>query len=360
LAHSSSAFVLGYRPELDGLRGISILLVIIHHANFIVTRWPYRMLPGGFIGVDIFFVLSGFLITSLITAEHEKTGRLSLKNFYMRRALRLFPAVGSVLIATLIAVMVFGADALDLNLIRVASIFAYFTNWLRAYETPSRWFLAHFWSLAIEEQFYLVWPALLVLLLRVQRRRALIIVGALLLLSAFEVPLLFSVGYSTPRLYAGSDTRGQALLIGCLLALMLRWGVLPRFLTNNKNVIALARSGTILLITAAVAVSDISALLYYGGLTVIAASAAMVLLQAVLIPQSRAGQVLRNPVLLWFGRRSYGLYIWHWPVYWIAAMLSQSWLTIPCAVFASLLVARLSYRYIEQPFLRQKRRLSSA
>ena len=141
-----SGFQLGYARSLDGLRGISILLVLVVHLHLIEPATS-SFLPGGFLGVDIFFVLSGFLITSLLVSEHQASGSIRLSHFYLRRVLRLWPALVVVLLCSCLLGMVVGFSALRLTPLRIASTLFYFTDWLRAYESSQVWWLHHFWSL---------------------------------------------------------------------------------------------------------------------------------------------------------------------------------------------------------------------
>ena len=214
-SEATIAIKLGYRPELDGLRGLSILLIYIHHLY-------YPILPGGFLGVDIFFVLSGFLITCLLIEEWDRECSISLKNFYIRRVLRLIPAL-------LFLIIIVGGFAL-ISLDKRRSIptyqgiwltLSYASNWLYAL----RYFSANnplgvTWSLAIEEQFYLTWPLLLSLALRFKlgRRWMIYILVLIIAFVPLHRKLLAEQGASIFRLYYSSDTRADALLIGCLVA----------------------------------------------------------------------------------------------------------------------------------------------
>src|SRR5689334_14663285 len=162
---ATSPFRLGHSPGLDGLRAVSIVLVFTDHIHQMVPALP-QILIGGFYGVDVFFVVSGFLITSLLLEERERFGSVSLKQFYFRRALRLLPALFGILLVTCALGLFLGSLAtVNLSPFRLLSIIAYFMNWVRAFETPQSWFLGHFWSLSVEEQFYSAWPLSLLVLL---------------------------------------------------------------------------------------------------------------------------------------------------------------------------------------------------
>ena len=349
------SFKLGHRPVLDGVRGVSILLVLIHHTEFIKPI-SFSILTGGYLGVDIFFVLSGFLITSLLVEEIETTGTLSFRRFYMRRILRLLPAVGAVLLFSAAVGAVVGFDRLGLTGWRVLSIVGYFTNWVRAYETPHLWFLSHFWSLAIEEQFYLVWPFVLFALLRsgMSRRAVLLTVTALILASVVWMAALHSSGATTLRLYTGSDTRAHSLLVGCWFSLALHWGYLKTELAKRYQ--PFVHIGMIVLFTAAFKLWIGNPILYWGGSFIVAVCAGLMILGLVTSDHNRLSAVFSHPVLLWLGKRSYGLYVWHWPVFYLCASFQRPALAIPCAVIGALFAAALSYQFIELPFLRMKAR----
>lgn len=346
----ATALKLGYRPALDGLRAISILAVLILHANLIIEL-PATLLPGGFLGVDVFFVISGFLITSLLVEEYSATSAISLRRFYIRRALRLLPALFlAILIVGAIALFV-EPSLLGLTPLRSASLL-YFTNWIRAYEPSRLWIFSHFWSLAIEEQFYVAWPLVLLVLLRSRLRPQTIILAVigLALLSASLRSVMYASGVPINRLYHGSDTRADGLLIGCALSLALHW--MPEAFQNKRAIRKMGHAGAIVLVAMMLIATDGLPLLYYGGFTLVALSAAGIILRVIKLP---APSFLTLPVALWIGRRSYGLYIWHWPAFYLARLvLGKGWLTVAIGMALTFIVAGLSYRFIELPFLRRK------
>lgn len=354
---SESSFRLGYRPVLDGVRGLSILLVLIHHID---TFLPVgvSILSAGFLGVDIFFVLSGFLITSILVEEFETTGTVSFRRFYIRRALRLFPAVGAVLLFSVVVGYVIGFGWLGFTSLRVLSIVGYFTNWLTAFETPDLWFLSHFWSLAIEEQFYLFWPITLIGLLRLRmpRRGVLLTTTALILASVALMAALHSSGASLLRLYTGSDTRAHSLLVGCWFSLALHWGYLKA--ESVKRHQPLAWMSFIALLAAAFLLSISDKVLYVGGSFIVAVFAAILILSLVISDKNLLSAIFSHPVMLWLGKRSYGLYIWHWPCFYLCTFLRPP-LAIPGAIISSVVAAAFSYRFIELPFLKMKARFSA-
>jgi len=339
-----------YLPSLDGLRGVSIMLVLVVHLNAF-DLFPFQFLPGGFLGVDLFFVLSGFLITTLLIQEYERSNRISLSRFYVRRALRLLPALSAVLLLSLV---VFRLD-LDVGLtpLRLSSVAFYFTNWLSTTEPASDlWFLAHCWSLSIEEHFYFLWPPILILLMRSRwtRRRILTtLIVAIVAVNVDRFALLINEA-STERLFYGTDTRADAILIGCLLSLTWRWNIVPKTFRHPRTLtfaVGLFAINVLL-------VNGTVKLLYCGGLTSIALSAAVIVLHSVETPATW----LSNTLLVWIGKRSYSLYLWHLPVFHLLKDHLPPAVRIPTAIIAAFIVAALSYQFIEQPFLRLKSRRS--
>lgn len=343
-------FSLGQRPSLDGLRCVSILMVLVLH-----LPGYENVLPGGFLGVEIFFVISGFLITSLVVEEFHSTGRIKLGWFYMRRALRLGPGLFAVLVFTCAIALLTGSfQAVGLTPARLVSAIFYWSNWVRAYEGEPGpvWFLAHFWSLSIEEQFYLIWPASLVLLLkRTPKTVTLVVAGLIIFLILFKAGMYLS-GASPKRLYYGSDTRADAILMGCLLSLTLHWGFFPSVIKRHS--LALSRIAWLVIAAFAFLVHwNNGSVLYLGGFTLVSLSASVIIVRLMFVPD----RVLSNPLLVWIGKRAYGLYIWHWPIYLLAAAITKDYV-VPVALVGTFGFAAISYRYIEEPFLRLKHRFS--
>jgi peptidoglycan/LPS O-acetylase OafA/YrhL len=350
---------LGYRPELDGLRGISILLIYIHHLYF-------PLVPGGFLGVDIFFALSGFLITSLLVEEWNRRGSIRLKDFYIRRALRLMPAV-------FLLILITGALALIVDKRTATEIrqgiwltLSYVSNWFYAFGYFSvRNPLGITWSLAIEEQFYLTWPLLLSLALRfkLQRRWIFYILTFIIAIMPLHRRMLLAQGANVLRLYFGSDTRADGLPIGCLVGLLVSWNLLPPKKGFEICMKFLAAVGIIFLGYLVSYPSWMDLLLYrYGGFTLVSLSVALSLIVVILYPPKFALWVLKFRPLVWIGRISYGLYLWHWPVRWFIYLkkaLPASTGQLVAAVVLSLLLPTLSYHFVEKPFLRWKKRFGS-
>jgi peptidoglycan/LPS O-acetylase OafA/YrhL len=299
---------LSYRPSLDGIRGVAVLMVMAHHAG---------LARGGFLGVDVFFVLSGYLITALLMQEWERTGSISLRNFYARRALRLLPALLVLLAALLVAPRLFGLG--DFVPWRQALIvLSYWPNWASAFGIINLYVLSHTWSLGIEEQFYLLWPPLLSLLLalRVGRTATLGVVLTGILGASVVRWTLLELSDDWRRLYYGLDTRMDSLLLGCLIGLLAAWGWLPK----QGRLLVVTRYAT------APAVASLLALTYrapslesedlYQGVGLLACLAVSVVLVTLLAsPPRLAILVLEQPMLVWIGRISYGLYLWHVPIF---------------------------------------------
>jgi len=303
---------IAYLPALDGLRAVSILAVMLRHTG---------LLPGGFLGVDVFFTLSGFLITSLLLQEYEVHGLVSLRDFYMRRALRLLPALVPVVILAGGA-MIAWAPGWD-SIAFIASVVFYTANWAGVMMLPQG-LLGHVWSLSIEEQFYAVWPPALLLPLGVVRRRgalALVLSVAAVLTVVYRAVLLHN-GATLRRLYLGSDTHADPILIGCALALLVAAPVCQSDKSMTRVRTALGVVGLSGLLTIFALAGFPLAYLRYGGLTVLATAVATALVVlAALPPASRLATLLEAAPLVWIGRRPYGLYFWHFPVLYLADAL---------------------------------------
>jgi peptidoglycan/LPS O-acetylase OafA/YrhL len=319
-AVGSGAPGLRYMPALDGLRAFAVLAVLLYHGD---VSW----LPGGYLGVDAFFVLSGFLITSLLLAEWRNHERIDLRSFWSRRARRLLPAL-VVVLAAVVAYAAFVAQPVELRALRrdTFAALSYLANWnqvfsdvsyFEQYGAPSP--LRHMWSLAIEEQFYLIWPLVVFALLRWSKgsRRVLgVFCGILAVASALWMAWLHQPGADPSRVYYGTDTRAQSLLFGALLATLLAGGHVVR--TRGART---ALHGAGIAAAAALAwiwttTSDGDAWQYRGGYALAAVLVAVVI-ASVAGPSASGpfGRVLSIRPLVAIGMVSYGLYLWHWPVY---------------------------------------------
>ena len=344
----------GYLPALDGIRALAVLGVLAYHAN---QSWAH----GGFLGVDAFFVLSGFLITSLLLAEFAQTGTVRLGAFYARRARRLLPAM----ILVVGVVVVFWhrlVPEASLGQLRADALGAlgYVSNWRLLFSgqsyfesvgTPSP--LRHFWSLGIEEQWYLVWPAVLLFCLhRWPRRRILAVAGACALFSAALMAVLYHPNADPARVYYGTDTRAQSLLIGAVLAGALTAHGAIRSQAGRVLLQCGALVAAVYILWRWSATRAGDALLYRGGFLLHAVAVAVVIAAVVQPQRGVVQQALSWRPLRWIGMISYGLYLWHWPIYlWLDA--NRTGLSGD-ALFAFRLlvtfgVATVSYYLVEWP-----------
>ena len=345
---------LGYVPALDGVRALAITLVVLWHA----FKWPL----GGFLGVHVFFVLSGFLITSLLLQEWEAKGSVSLPSFYRRRALRLLPAL-AVLLATYATIQTTRAAVLDraeldlwTSLKSVLYSAFYVSNLVQAFGINLPDSLTHLWSLATEEQFYLLWPFLLVAALRVgvpQRfLEAFLLVGIAAV--AGNRMYLALTGATPERLYYAPDTSFDPILIGCLLGLWFVSGRVPRVLQRPDLLRPLALLAGLTMMAIVLVSSVQSRVFYWGLLLPFSVAAAIVLLFVVTDGRSGLARVLALPPLVFLGKVSYSLYLWHPLVLVVGAEVAD----VPKAlgIGLSLVVASGSYFFVERPFLRRKAR----
>jgi peptidoglycan/LPS O-acetylase OafA/YrhL len=348
-----------YQPALDGLRALAVLGVLLYHAG---VSWA----PGGFLGVDAFFVLSGFLITSLLVDEWRTRGRIDFRAFWARRARRLLPALVLVVVAVG-AYAVFVARPEELQRIRGDTFgsLLYVANWRQLFEssyfaklaTPSP--LRHTWSLGIEEQWYLVWPLALVLMVRVTAGRRWAVIGitaALAFGSAALMAALFDSG-DPSRVYYGTDTRAQALLLGAALAVLVTRPRRrrPRQSTATASLIALECAGILALVYLGwlwTHVADTTTWLYAGGFLVEGLAVAALIAAATRPYSPILGPLLSLAPLRAIGRISYGVYLWHWPVYVYLTPARTGLDDAPLLVVrlaATFALALVSYRLVEQP-----------
>ncbi len=344
-------------PGLDGVRAIAVLAVLAFHGGI-------RGAPGGFLGVDVFFVLSGYLITDLLVAQRRRRGRLDLRGFWTRRARRLLPALAVVLVTVTAAVAVIEPGQLGALRPALAAAATYSSNWYEALHHVSYFAsfgppppLQHLWSLAIEEQFYLAWPLILGLVLactEARRARASIAwlgAGA----SALLMAVFYPPGGDPSRVYYGTDTHATALLVGSAIALTWPLATLvaaPRELTRRLDFFGMA--GLAVLAWAVGHFSGADPAVYPLGLVVAALAAAGLTLAAA--APGTIGALLSLPPLRWLGIRSYGIYLWHWPVIALAIAVighgpAPAWLWM-IEAGAAIGLAAASWRWIETPILR--------
>ena len=349
---TSAASRLGYRPELDGLRGVAVILVVLLH----LRGWP----PGGFLGVDVFFTLSGFLITTLLFEEWRANDRVSLRDFYVRRSLRLFPAVIVLLVFYTVVSLILGGPELATRLKGALYGATYVSNWIQAYGLafPEKE-IGYLWSLAIEEQFYLLWPAALLLAVSVVRLSPRRLIGVLTLLIVAVVAwryALTSAGVVGRRVYFGTDGHLDQLMMGAALAI---WFVARPMEKANLLLIKLAGWAGVAFLAWRLFDPEYFRWWYPTiGLaaTGLASTAIIGCLVTNASPILKA--VLSTRWLRVVGVLSYSLYLWHVPAIRLVerSPLSQSRTLFTIGgVVLSLLFAGASYQFVERPFLRRRR-----
>ncbi|MEQ8719329.1 MAG: acyltransferase family protein [Acidimicrobiales bacterium] len=352
-----------YLGGLDGLRALAVIAVVAYHTG---ASW----LPGGFLGVDVFFVVSGYLITALLLHEHESSGAIDLRGFWLRRARRLLPAV-ALLVAGTVAFMAVVMPS-DLGGVggEIAAAATYVTNWFLIVEDRSYFdsfgrpeVFQHLWSLAVEEQFYLVWPLVLAGGLRfigMKRLAAVTVVG--IAASTTAMWILYEPLTDTSRIYFGTDTRAAALLVGALLAFAwrpfvmgsaaARWAIGP---AGRRVADLLGMAGLVGLAWWAWATSEFDDHLYRGGFLLVALTTAVVI-AAVAVPGSVLARLLSVEPLRWVGVRSYSIYLWHWPVIVVTQprldVDLSGWRLHALRIAVTLVLAEVSYRFVETPMRR--------
>lgn len=346
-----------YLPALDGLRAIAVALVIGYHV-------AAPGMGGGLLGVAVFFTLSGYLITTILLRSFRRTGGLELKTFWLRRARRLLPAVLVVLAVVLALTFVMDRAAMPAREIEALSALFYVANWatiargvsyFQRFDAPSP--LSHLWSLAVEEQFYLIWPLLLLLLLRVcrgQLRRVAAVTTALAAGSFLLLSILHTPGLDNTRAYEGTDTRAGGLLLGAALAMLWRPREIPEGRSAPRVFDIIGVAGLIGIGWLVMTTDEYSASLYRGGLLLLTLSTLAAIVGAVQ-PGTLFGRVLGTRPFTWLGERSYGVYLWHLPV--IALMPASVFRTVPwvrsgLAILITLVVSTLSWRILEDPIRR--------
>ena len=347
-------------PGVDGLRALAVATVFIFHAG---GTW----LPGGFLGVDFFLVISGYLITSLLVAEQRSGGRIDLWRFWLRRVRRLIPALLLAIAGTLVAMLILHWDEVPRLKGATLSAFAYVTNWyfifadvpyVEKFGQPN--VFTHLWSLAVEEQFYLFWPLVLAVILIVLKLRPWAIGVLAVAGAAFSTAWAWHLydPYALPwRIYYGTDTRAVGLFVGIVGAILLppsrlrpiasaagRWGM---------EIIGLAALAGVL--WCMFSIDEFENRLYQGGMLMLAIPA-IVLIIVSAHPQTLLGKFWGLPALVWIGARSYGMYLWHWPVLMLTRPGDDVSISgAPLVAIQIMLVvgiSALSYRFVEQPIRR--------
>lgn len=344
-----------YIHSLDGLRALAVFAVIFYHLGF---GWA----SGGFLGVCVFFVLSGYLITDLLVSEKERKGTIDLKNFWYRRARRLLPAMFTLLIVISCWVILFDRHFLVTLKGDIIAAALYFSNWwyifhhvsyFESFGSPS--LLTHFWSLAVEEQFYLLWPLFIVVGLKFLSKRSVLWITLLAaVISGLAMAFLYQPGMDPSRVYYGTDTRAFSLLIGSALALCwpsqklaVKVPFISRIFLNLVGGICL-----FILLWMLVRTNQYESFLYLGGM-VLLSIVSVFLLAALVHPASSISRIFDVKALRFLGVRSYGIYLWHYPVIMLTTpAVNTEGISIIRVLFQIgliIILSSLSYKFIENP-----------
>ena len=347
-----------YITGLDGIRAIAVIMVLAYHLKLALFK-------SGFLGVTVFFVLSGYLITGILISEVEEEGTIDLKNFWLRRIRRLVPAVMSmavviIFVSAVVNRVIFTKGCKDF----LASVLG-FNNWWQIFNKVSYFEAAgvpspftHCWSLAIETQFYLIYPLILLGIYKLAKsrgegraKRGLLFAGVTLLLALISVILmivLFDPQQDASRVYYGTDTRAFSLLFGALLAILWDYRMVPRRLSACVNMVLGSVSFAVLLVMT-IAINGSSNFWYRGG-QFVGTILTVLVIYTVLGRKTWLSRFLSNPVLKWIGDRSYSIYLWHYPIILLISKgIKASWWITLIEIVLSVVLAELSYRFIETP-----------
>lgn len=347
-----------YITGLDGIRAIAVIMVLAYHLKLALFK-------SGFLGVTVFFVLSGYLITGILISEVEEEGTIDLKNFWLRRIRRLVPAVMSmavviIFVSAVVNRIIFTKGCKDF----LASVLG-FNNWWQIFNKVSYFEAAgvpspftHCWSLAIETQFYLIYPLILLEIYKLVKsrgegraKRGLLFAGVTLLLALISVILmivLFDPQQDASRVYYGTDTRAFSLLFGALLAILWEYRMVPRRLSASVNMVLGSVSFAVLLVMT-IAINGSSNFWYRGG-QFFGTILTVLMVYAVSGRKTWLSRFLSNPVLKWIGDRSYSIYLWHYPIILLISKgIKASWWITLIEIVLSVVLAELSYRFIETP-----------
>ena len=347
-----------YITGLDGIRAIAVIMVLAYHLKLALFK-------SGFLGVTVFFVLSGYLITGILISEVEEEGTIDLKNFWLRRIRRLVPAVMSmavviIFVSAVVNRIIFTKGCKDF----LASVLG-FNNWWQIFNKVSYFEAAgvpspftHCWSLAIETQFYLIYPLILLGIYKLVKsrgegraNRGLLFAGVTLLLALISVILmivLFDPQQDASRVYYGTDTRAFSLLFGALLAILWEYRMVPRRLSASVNMVLGSVSFAVLLVMT-IAINGSSNFWYRGG-QFVGTILTVLVIYTVSGRKTWLSRFLSNPLLKWIGDRSYSIYLWHYPIILLISKgIKASWWITLIEIVLSVVLAELSYRFIETP-----------
>lgn len=347
-----------YITGLDGIRAIAVIMVLAYHLKLALFK-------SGFLGVTVFFVLSGYLITGILISEVEEEGTIDLKNFWLRRIRRLVPAVMSmavviIFVSAVVNRIIFTKGCKDF----LASVLG-FNNWWQIFNKVSYFEAAgvpspftHCWSLAIETQFYLIYPLILLGIYKLAKsrgegraKRGLLFAGVTLLLALISVILmivLFDPQQDASRVYYGTDTRAFSLLFGALLAILWEYRMVPRRFSASVNMVLGSVSFVVLLVMT-IAINGSSNFWYRGG-QLVGTILTVLVIYTVSGRKTWLSRFLSHPVLKWIGDRSYSIYLWHYPIILLISKgIKASWWITLIELVLSVALAELSYRFIETP-----------
>ena len=352
-----------YIPAIDGLRALAVIAVMLYHLGF---TW----IPGGFLGVDLFFVISGYVITRLLLDSIEQSGGLDLRGFYLARARRLLPALIFTVTTTTIAIGIWAPDTIKRLLTDMPFSLTGTMNW-RLVARHQDYFesigrpplLQHTWSLAVEAQFYLLWPLILYFILkRLGKKR--IPIAALVIATASGVALLFvsfsldaSNASKVSHVYFGTDTHSIGLFLGAALAVS--W--IPQNFTTNVSkkaqdfIDGIGVFGFIGIIATFLLIDETKPTLYKIAFPLAGIFGASIIM-SVVHPASRFAPILQNPIFVWIGQRSYAMYLWHWIIFQVTRpsvdLAGQMWALYALRILIVFALADISLRYVEQPIRR--------
>ena len=345
-----------YMPGIDGLRAVAVMGVILYHLNI-----PW--FQGGFSGVTVFFVLSGYLITDILIDEWNKNNKIDFLRFMIRRLRRLAPAVLVMIFVVTLWVIVTNHPSFEKLRLDFLPSLLYMTNWWYIFREVSYFDsfgpaspFTHIWSLAIEEQFYLIWPLLMILGLPFIKRKRFRVLAVLagVIISAWLMAFLYIPGEDPSRVYYGTDTRAFSLLLGAILAFV--WPsqrlskTLPRHASFVLEIVGI--SGFLLIVSLFVITSQFDPFHYQGGMLLLSILTILVV-AALAHPASKLAKWLSVKPLQWMGMRSYGIYLWHYPIIILTTPIVNTdglnlW-RITLQIFFTLILSELSYRFIEVP-----------
>lgn len=351
-----------YLPSIDSLRALAVLAVIIYHVDV-------NYLPGGFLGVDLFFVLSGYLISSLIIKEYKKTGSLNLYNFYIRRARRLLPAVYFMITVVLVVIVMFNGVLLKKSHLDAIFGYIYSSNWWYIFHKldyfdsfGSQSPFKHLWSLAIEEQFYMIFPLLFLLINRKKKdkdgfyklnRNFLYVILGVILVSLIAHIILFDIN-NISRIYFGTDTRAFSLLVGVVGAILYPMDKLNTKITPQENLVysVVSLISIAALITIMIYTSEYNTWLYRGGFLLVAILGIIIIISSGKQHTIMAKLLSFKPVVF-IGKISYSLYLWHFPVLVLTTPVSEigkpNIFFVVLRVILTFILAIISYALVETP-----------